>query len=116
VANFWPELLHKIYRYGKPDLRGSIGWGTGFGPTNPVPPDGVQVPSDQTYSTSTLPTVTINNMPVTVYGAALAPGFAGLFQVAIQVPTSLGNGDWPVRASIGGVSSPTGMVLTVVAP
>ena len=39
-----------------------------------------------TYSTSTLPTVTIDNVSATVYGAALAPGFAGLYQVAIQVP------------------------------
>jgi uncharacterized protein (TIGR03437 family) len=88
-------------------------WGTGFGPTTPAAPGGEETPSDTTYSTSTLPTVTIDNVSATVYGAALAPGFAGLYQVAIQVPTSLGNGDWPIVASIGGVSSPSGMVLTV---
>ncbi|HEX5227825.1 MAG TPA: IPT/TIG domain-containing protein, partial [Bryobacteraceae bacterium] len=37
-------------------------WGTAFGPTTPIAPDGVQVPSDQTYSTSTLPTVTIDDV------------------------------------------------------
>jgi uncharacterized protein (TIGR03437 family) len=88
-------------------------WGTGFGPTSPAPPQGEETPSDATYSTSTLPAVTINNVSATVYGAALAPGFAGLYQVAIQVPTSLGNGSWPVVATIGGVSSPSGVVLTV---
>ena len=88
-------------------------WGTGFGPTSPAAPVGVEVPSDQTYATTTLPTVTINNVPASVYGAALAPGYAALYQVAIQVPSSLGNGDWPVSASIGGESSPTGLVLTV---
>ena len=88
-------------------------WGTGFGPTNPVAPDGGPVPSDATYSTTALPDVTINKLPVTVYGAALAPGFAGLYQVAIQVPLSLADGSWPIQASIGGAASPAGVVLTV---
>jgi uncharacterized protein (TIGR03437 family) len=88
-------------------------WGTGFGPTNPTPGQGEETPGNATYSTSTLPTVTIDNLSATVYGAALAPGFAGLYQVAIQVPASLGNGDWPIVASIGGVSSASGTVLTV---
>lgn len=88
-------------------------WGTGFGPTSPAAPVGVHVPGDQTYATATLPTVTINGVAATVYGAALAPGFAGLYQVAIQVPASLGNGSWPIVAKIGAVSSPAGVVLAV---
>jgi uncharacterized protein (TIGR03437 family) len=88
-------------------------WGTGFGPTTPAAPLGIVTPSDQTYSTSTLPAVTVDNLPAKVFGAALAPGFAGLYQVAIQVPSALGNGDWPIVASIGGVSSPGGVVLSV---
>jgi uncharacterized protein (TIGR03437 family) len=88
-------------------------WGTGFGPTTPAAPTGVQVPADMTYSTSTLPVVTVNNVPATVYGAALASGFAGLYQVAIQIPITLADGDWPIQASIGGAQSPAGTVLTV---
>lgn len=88
-------------------------WGTGFGPTVPSAPVGVAVPSGSTYSTATLPAVTINNVPATVFGAALAPGFAGLYQVAIQVPSSIADGDWPIQATIGGVPSPTGVVLSV---
>jgi uncharacterized protein (TIGR03437 family) len=88
-------------------------WGTGFGPTIPATPVGIQVPSDRIYSTSTLPAVTINNVPATVYGAALAPGFAGLYQVAIEVPGSLADGDWPVQAGVGGATSPSGVVLAV---
>jgi uncharacterized protein (TIGR03437 family) len=88
-------------------------WGTGFGPTNPTAGQGEETPSNATYSTETLPMVTIDNVSATVYGAALAPGFAGLYQVAIQVPGSLGNGDWPIVATIGGVASPSGAVLTV---
>ena len=88
-------------------------WATGFGPTNPAAPAGVAVPGDKAYSTATMPTVTIGNAPAVVYGAALAPGSVGLYQIAIQVPTSLADGDWPVQATIGGVTSPTGAVLTV---
>jgi uncharacterized protein (TIGR03437 family) len=88
-------------------------WGTGFGPTTPAAPVGFVTPADATYSTSTLPTVTIDNVPATVYGAALAPGFAGLYQVAIQVPESLADGDWPILAALGGVQSPAGAVLSV---
>jgi uncharacterized protein (TIGR03437 family) len=88
-------------------------WGAGFGPTTPAAPTGIRLPSDRSYSTSTTPTVTINNVPATVYGAALAPGFAGLYQVAIEVPASIDDGDWPLVATIGGVSSPSGAILSV---
>ena len=89
-------------------------WGTGFGFTNPVALPGSVTPSDTTYSTVQSIAVTINNVPATVYGAALAPGFAGLYQVAIQVPASLSNGDWPLVATTqDGFSSPTGVILTV---
>ena len=88
-------------------------WGTGFGPTSPAAPMGVQVPADRIYSTSAAPTVTINNLPATVAGAALAPGFAGLYQIAITVPSSIPDGDWPLRATIGGISSPAGTVLAI---
>jgi uncharacterized protein (TIGR03437 family) len=88
-------------------------WATGFGPTNPVAPVSTAVPSDKAYSTATTPSVAINNIPVVVFGAALAPGAAGLYQIAIQIPDALADGDWPIRASIGGVQSPAGMVLTV---
>jgi uncharacterized protein (TIGR03437 family) len=88
-------------------------WGTGFGSTIPAAPVGIETPSSVTYNTSTLPTIDIDKVPAKVLGAALAPGFAGLYQVAIEVPSSLGNGDWPIVATIGGVSSPNGIVLTV---
>jgi uncharacterized protein (TIGR03437 family) len=88
-------------------------WATGFGPTNPVAPLGVATPSGGTYSTTSTPTIKVNNIAAIVYGAALAPGSAGLYQIAIQVPPSLADGDWPIQGSIGGVSSPTGIVLSV---
>jgi uncharacterized protein (TIGR03437 family) len=88
-------------------------WGTGFGPTTPATTAGVLTPGDRTYSTSALPAITINGVSATTYGAALAPGFAALYQVAIQVPSSLADGDWPVIARIGGAASPNGILLSV---
>jgi uncharacterized protein (TIGR03437 family) len=88
-------------------------WGTGFGPTFPVAPAGVSVPASGGYSTASAPTVTVGNTAATVYGGALAPGSAGLYQIAIQVPGTLADGDWPIQATIGGVASPAGITLSV---
>jgi uncharacterized protein (TIGR03437 family) len=91
-------------------------WGTGFGATVPLVQDGAVVPSDQPYWTSIVPTVTVNNVSAVVYGAALAAGYVGLYQVAIQVPPGLANGNWPVVATIGAInpaSSPASVVLAV---
>ncbi len=88
-------------------------FGTGLGPTSPATPAGTLVPLTPTYDTSTFPTVTLNNSSVTVVGAALSPNSAALYQVAIQVPNSIGTGDYPVQVSIGGVTSPLGLILSV---
>ncbi|HEX5229900.1 MAG TPA: SBBP repeat-containing protein [Bryobacteraceae bacterium] len=88
-------------------------WGTGFGPTTPAAPVGELVPSDATYSAASPVSVNIGGMKATVYGAALAPGFAALYQVAIQVPTTLANGDHVVVTSVGGVNPPSTTMLTV---
>jgi len=51
-------------------------------------------------------TVTIGNATATVYGTALASGYAGLYQVAIQVPSSLASGTYNLVATVNGVQSP----------
>jgi uncharacterized protein (TIGR03437 family) len=89
-------------------------WGTGFGPTNPAAPVGAEVPAGTTYYTASAVTVTLGNTPVTVYGAALTPGFAALYQVAIQIPEALGDGDYPVVAMVSGAQSPSSVLLTVL--
>ena len=88
-------------------------WGTGFGPTSPAAPIGAEVPPGPVYQTASLVTVTVGNAPAIVYGAALAPGFAALYQVAIQIPESLADGDYPVVATVSGVQSPSSVLLTV---
>jgi uncharacterized protein (TIGR03437 family) len=89
-------------------------WGTGFGPTTPAAPVGEQTPSGTVYYSADT-TVTVNGTPAVVYAskAALAPGFAGLYQVAVQIPSNAPDGDLPVVATVGGAQSPTGVVITV---
>jgi uncharacterized protein (TIGR03437 family) len=88
-------------------------WGTGFGPTSPPIPVGVQVPSTQgPYYTASPVTVTINGTPAAVYATALSPGYAGLYQVVVTVPASMPNGDWPLVATVNGAAAPT-VTLTV---
>ena len=88
-------------------------WGTGFGPTSPAAPVGVQLPADKTYLTAAPVTVTVGGIAAQVFGAALAPGFAALYQVAIQIPVSAPDGDLPVVATINGSQSPASTVITV---
>lgn len=88
-------------------------WGTGFGPTSPATPVGVEVPSNTTYNTANAVSVTVGGKAAMVFGAALAPGYAGLFQVAIQIPASLADGDYPVIAKVLGVQSPATTLITV---
>jgi uncharacterized protein (TIGR03437 family) len=87
-------------------------WGTGFGPTSPAAPMGEETPSDTIYNTASPVSVSVGGMPATVYGAALAPGYAGLYQLAIQIP-ALADGDYPVVATISGATSPMTTLITV---
>ncbi len=91
-------------------------WGTGFGPTTPAAPVGVKVPFGTLFLTSSPVTVTLGNTPVQVFGAAaaLAAPYAGLYQVNIKIPDSMPDGDWPIVATINGVSSPATTLLTVL--
>jgi uncharacterized protein (TIGR03437 family) len=88
-------------------------WGTGFGPTSPSAPVGIEAPSSPTYYTANTVSATVGGKTATVYSAVLAPGFAGLYQVAIQIPASLTNGDYPVVAKISGVQSSATTLISV---
>jgi uncharacterized protein (TIGR03437 family) len=87
-------------------------WGTGFGPTSPAAPTGMTVPATTTYYSANPVSVTIGNATASVYGTALASGFAGLYQVVVTVPATLANGDYGLVATVGGVATAT-TTLTV---
>ena len=88
-------------------------WGSGFGATNPALPVGTVVPLSPTYNAANPVTVTVGGTAATVYGAALAGGNVGLYQVAIQIPGNLANGDYPIVATVFGAQSPTTTLITV---
>jgi uncharacterized protein (TIGR03437 family) len=87
-------------------------WGTGFGPTTPPVDAGIQVPADKVYNSSPV-SIKIGTADSQVFGAALSPGFAGLYQVAIQVPASMADGDYALKATVSGATSPDGVILSV---
>ena len=83
-------------------------FGTGFGPTSPA------VLAGQAYSgaapTTSPVTLRINNVGVTPSFAGLSG--AGLYQLNLTVPPGLGTGDVPLQATVGGVLTPSGVVIS----
>jgi uncharacterized protein (TIGR03437 family) len=86
-------------------------WGTGFGATTPAVPAGVQVTGAAYLAFA--PSVTVGGITAQVLGAALAPGVAGLYQIAITVPATVPDGDLEVVTLADGIPSPSGVFITV---
>jgi uncharacterized protein (TIGR03437 family) len=53
----------------------------------------------------------INNVSVTPAFAGLSS--AGLYQINLTVPSGLGTGDVSLLASVGGVQTPSGIVISL---
>jgi uncharacterized protein (TIGR03437 family) len=90
-------------------------WGTGFGPTNPAVSAGQVVGAGQQAALASTPTITIGGGVADYLSGVLAPGSAGLYQLAVRLPPNLPNGDLPVVVEIGGVTAPGGL-LTINNP
>ena len=85
-------------------------YGTGFGPTDPATPTGQLV-----AAAVPLPA---NSVQVTIGGVAAAVKYAGLtgpglYQFNVTVPASLPGGDAAVVGTIGGVSTQSGVAITI---
>jgi uncharacterized protein (TIGR03437 family) len=77
-------------------------FGTGFGPTTPVVPDG-SIYSAPLPKLSLPITATIGGQPATVQYAGPAPGLvAGVMQVNVVIPPGAGTGAVPVQLWVGG--------------
>jgi uncharacterized protein (TIGR03437 family) len=87
-------------------------WGTGFGATTPSVAPG-QTPGDAIAYVTSLPSVKIGGVDASVYATTLTPGALGLYQVIVTVPANAPSGDQTVVASVGGQSSPSGVLLSV---
>jgi uncharacterized protein (TIGR03437 family) len=78
-------------------------YGTGFGSTNPAIPSGQF--TDRLAPITTPFTITIGGLPASVAFGGLVPPYAQLYQFNVEVPAAVGDGDQPVVAQIGGVTS-----------
>ena len=86
-------------------------YATGLGPTTPA------VPAGQLVATAA-PVADLTKLKVTIGGAAATVQYAGivspgLYQVNLIVP-QVANGDQPIVATIGGVSSQTGLFIPIL--
>ena len=57
-------------------------------------------------------TVTLGGGAVPVLGAVLS-GYAAVYQIAIQIPAAIADGDYPIVATVAGAQSPNIVMLSV---
>jgi uncharacterized protein (TIGR03437 family) len=113
---------HADYSYvGKPGLISGVAttpaqpgevvilWGTGLGPSNPATPAGQLV--TQAAPLANQVTVSIGGVQVNAQWAGISG--AGLWQINVQVPSSLPDGDALVVAQVGGAQTLNGAYITV---
>jgi uncharacterized protein (TIGR03437 family) len=115
-TDFTPAAKSGLFGGGvssRPAMPGEvlILWGTGFGPTSPSAPVGALTAGAPEVTVR--PVVKIGGHEAAFISAVLSPGYAGLFQVAVEVPQSLAPGDHLVTAEVSGQSSPGEVYLTV---
>ncbi len=84
-------------------------YGNGFGATAPAVTNGQIVSTPLPLSAT--PVVTFNNVPAKVTFAGLSA--SGLYQINVQIPSPLPDGDAAVVAQVGGVTSPAGPLITI---
>ncbi len=83
---------------------------TGQGALNNAVADGTATPDSPLSSATATATATIGGVTATVQFLGLTPGFTGLAQANILVPSSLGTADYPLVITVGGYVSASAMV------
>jgi len=83
----------------------------GFGPTSPTFPAGQALPAGASGTAK-------NPVQMIINGTTLTPGFAGiteagLFQFNLTLPAGLGTGDVSLLATVGGVQTPSNVVISL---
>lgn len=79
---------------------------TGLGPVNMSIASGAVAPSIAPFAlTVTNPTVTIGGVNANVSFSGLAPGYVGLYQLNVTLPSNISAGNQSVQVNIGGITS-----------
>jgi uncharacterized protein (TIGR03437 family) len=87
-----------------------IAYLSGSGPVTPPVADGAAAPSGSLVSATSQSSATIGSSTAQVAFAGLAPGFVGLTQVNIVVPSDLPTGDYPLAITIGSETSNSAII------
>jgi uncharacterized protein (TIGR03437 family) len=83
---------------------------TGQGAVNNPVADGSATPNSPTATATATATATIGGVNATVQFVGLTPGFTGLAQANILVPSSLGTADYPLAITVGGYVSASAQI------
>jgi uncharacterized protein (TIGR03437 family) len=99
----------------KPATRGSIItlYASGLGSVVPVIPAGSAPPSSPLSICSETVSVYIGGIQSKVWYSGTAPGYAGLYQLNVEVPSGVQPGTRKITVSAGGLSSQQGVTVEV---
>jgi uncharacterized protein (TIGR03437 family) len=86
-----------------------IAYLTGTGPVTPPVADGAVTPNTLVQSTSPV-SARVGTTDATVSFVGLTPGFVGLGQANVVIPTSLTSGKYPLTVTINGETSNAGTI------
>ena len=80
-------------------------YATGLGRTFPSVRTGEPAPSDPLSTTTINPTATIAGIPAAIHFSGLAPAWAGLYQINVEVPSSIATGTLRLVFTANGLGS-----------
>jgi uncharacterized protein (TIGR03437 family) len=106
------KLDYSLVSPANPLARGGIAvlWGTGLGEVTPRVAAGAAAPAAGA-TTVARAEVTVGGRPARVLYCGLAPGFAGLYQINIEIPADAPLGDMlPVQVIVAGRGSNNAVV------
>jgi len=81
-------------------------YGTGFGPVNHTPASGDPAP-DASSTTLVMPTASVGGVTAKVVFSGLAPGYAGLYQINVEIPDDAQPGLQPLAIMANGITANT---------
>lgn len=98
------DTNYNVIGASNPAVRGqSISlYATGLGPVSNTPASGDPASATLLSLTTSQPAVTIGGVAAPATFSGLAPGFAGVYQINVTVPSTISAGPQPLTMSIGG--------------